>query len=257
MKLKTIIVEDEILGQEALEGILVQYCEEYVEVVDKVATVNGAIASINEKKPHLIFLDITLYGNENGAFDILSALDKINFTVIFTTSSNQPESILKAFNEFGAQKYLLKPLNIDDVVESVAHARKEFKNISLENEVNKIKTLINTIMPSGNPNKLKVPVKSGFQYVEYEKIIMIRSDSNNSLIFLVSGETISNTNSLKYYELELPGDTFFRVSKSYIVNIHHVQAYSKEDGGTIHLTGDCFAALSEKYSKTFFAALGK
>ncbi len=257
MKLKTIIVEDEILGQEALEGILNQYCEEYVEVVDKVATVNGAIVSIKAKRPHLVFLDITLCGNENGAFDILNALDKISFTIIFTTSSNQSESILKALNEFGAIKYLLKPLNIDDVVESVEIAMKEQKSKSIENEVSEIRTLIDAIKPQDSRNKLRIPVKKGFQCVEHEKIIMIRSASNHTLIFLVTGETITNSKSLKFFEQELPAEKFVRVSKSYIVNIHHVEGYSKDDGGTINLTNDCFAALSDKYSEGFFRVLGK
>lgn len=256
MKLKTIIVEDEILGQEALEGILHHYCSDTVEVVDKVATVDDTITSIKKHKPHLLCLDITLCGNENGAFDILYALNKIDFTVIFTTSSNQPESILKAVNEFGVQKYLLKPLGIDDVVDAVEIAIKEQKSKSLENEVSEIKTLINAIKPLGSHNKLRIPVKSGFQCVEHEKVIMIRSASSNSMIFLVSGEPITNPRSLKFFEQELPADKFIRVSKSYIVNIDHVQGYNKEDGGTINLTNDCFAALSDKYSERFFEALG-
>lgn len=256
MKLRTIIVEDEILGQEALQGILDHYCEESVQVVDKVATVDDAIASIKANKPHLIFLDISLHGNEKGAFDILGALKKIDFTVIFTTSSNQPESILKALNEFGAQKYLLKPLNIDDVVESVEIAMKEQKEKSLENEVNEIKSLIGSMKQAGSHDRLRVPVGRGFQYIDYDKIIMIRSASNNSLIFLVNGESITNSKSLRFFEEELPRETFLRVSKSYIINKDHVEGYSKEDGGTIYLSNECYAALSDKYSDAFFDALG-
>mgnify|MGYP002280210806 CR=1 FL=1 len=83
---------------------------------------------------------------------------------------------------------------------------------------------------------------------------MLRSSSNNSWLFLTSGENLKNSKSLKYFEGELPRDIFVRVSKSYIVNINHVDGYSKEDGGTINLSSNCFAALSDKYRDDFFQA---
>jgi len=255
MKLRAIIVEDEKLGQEALAGILRQYCRDSVEIVDQVETVEQAVSSIKNKKPHLVFLDITLCGNTNGAFDILNAFSTVDFSVVFTTSSNQPESILRALNQYGVKKYLLKPLSIDDVVDSVSIALAEWESKSLESEMHEIKKLISSFSLSKNHDKLRLPVKQGFRCIRYDEIIMLRSSSNNSWLFLTSGENLKNSKSLKYFEGELPRNTFVRVSKSYIININHVDGYSKEDGGTINLSSNCFAALSDKYRDDFFQAM--
>jgi hypothetical protein len=55
MKLKTIIVEDEVFGQEALVGILTHYCNDTVEIIDQVETVSDAVSSIKNNNPHLVF----------------------------------------------------------------------------------------------------------------------------------------------------------------------------------------------------------
>ncbi len=255
MKLKTIIVEDEVFGQEALVGILTHYCNDTVEIIDQVETVSDAVSSIKNNKPHLVFLDITLCGNKNGAFDILNVFKIIDFSIVFTTSSNQSESILRALNQYGVKKYLLKPLSIDEVIDSVNVAMAELESKSLENEVHEIKKIISSFSPAVGRDKLQVPVKQGFRCLRYDEIIMLRSNSNNTYLFLTSGENLKNSRTLKYFEVELPETPFVRVSKSYIININHVESYSREDGGTISLSKGCTAALSDKYSEDFFTAM--
>lgn len=254
MKLRAIIVEDEVLGQEVLTAILQNYCAESVELLDVTASVEKSIQSIRQHNPHIVFLDIMLGNNENGAFDILRGLDQINFKVVFTTSSEQPTHILKALNKYGAKKYLLKPLDIDEVVGAVEIVRNELKSRSLEDELKNIKMLINSI---SHPEMLKVnlPVRNGFQYVPFDEIIMFRSNQNSTLVFLTSGDTLSTSKNLKHIEEHFSHELFIRVSKSHIVNISHVEKYCNEDGGTIYLHGGCSAPLSETYSAGFFDAL--
>jgi two-component system, LytTR family, response regulator len=255
MKLKTIIVEDEIFGQEALSGILSQYCEETVDVIDQVEAVDQAVFSIKKNNPHLVFLDIKLCGNTNGAFDVLNAFKSFDFSIVFTTSSNQPESILRALNQYGVKKYLLKPLSIDEVIDSVKMAMAEWESKSLESEIHEIKKIISTFSSAVHRDKFRVPVKQGFRCIKYDEIIMLRSNANHTYLFLTSDENMENSKNLKYFEAELPADAFVRVSKSYIINLNHVVSYTKENGGTIYLTNNCAAPLSDRYSKGFFQGM--
>jgi len=38
---------------------------------------------------------------------------------------------------------------------------------------------------------------------------------------------------LKYFESNLPASQFYRVHKSYLVNLHHIKKYLKHDGGEL------------------------
>ena len=128
MKIKAIIVEDEPLGQKVLSGILQNFCSETVEIADITANVEDSVKSIKKNKPQLVFLDIVLGNNDNGAFDILGNLEKIDFQIIFTTSSQIPKDILRALNKYSTRRYLLKPLDVDDVVEAVECVKNEINS---------------------------------------------------------------------------------------------------------------------------------
>jgi two-component system LytT family response regulator len=84
---------------------------------------------------------------------------------------------------------------------------------------------------------------------------MFRSNHNSTLVFLTNGETITTSKNLKHFEELFSGEVFIRVSKSFIVNINHVERFCTEDGGTIYLHGGCTAALSDSFNKKFFEAL--
>jgi len=255
MKLKTIIVEDELLGQKVLSAILNRFCSDTVEIVDITTSVEDSLNSIRQNKPHLVFLDIKLGNNDEGAFDILKNLENIDFKIVFTTSSEQPANILRALNKYSARKYLLKPLDISDVLEAVEIVKREIKNLALEDELAGIKKLLTSIGHAENQHKLHLPVKNGFQCVPHDEIIMLRSNQNSTLVFLINGDNLATSKNLKHFEEEFSGEVFIRVSKSFIININHVERYSNEDGGTIFLRGGCTAALSETYSKKFHEAL--
>lgn len=254
MKLRTIIVEDEVLGQEVLKSILNNYCGDSIELMDVTDNVEMSIQAIKQNHPQLVFLDIMLGNNDNGAFDILKNLDRIDFKVVFTTSSEQSDHILKALNKYGARKYLLKPLDIDDVMAAVELVKSETKTQNLEDELSRIKKLINSIGHQ-EVNKVQIAVKNGVQFVPSTEIVMFRSNHNSTHIFLTNGETLTTSKNLKHFEEQVSEEIFIRVSRSYIVNIHHVERFCNEDGGTIYLHGGCTAALSDIYSKKFFEAL--
>lgn len=257
MKLRTVIVEDEKLGQQVLTSILTNYCHESIDLLAVAGTVEEAIAQINQHKPQLVFLDITLGPNIEGAFDVLNALNVIDFKVVFSTSSKQTDNILKALNKFGAKKYLLKPLDIDEVIEAVDLIREELKVKSLEDEMNSIKALLSSIKQPEIAYKLQIPVRNGVQYIAAEDIIMLRADTNSTVIFLTNGTHIRTSRILTQFEEQCQCNGFLRTSRSFIINTKHVERYSNEDGGTVYLTCGCTAALSGKYSRVFFEALGR
>lgn len=257
MKLKTVVVEDEPLGQKVLTTILNGFCADSIEFVEVAGSVEEAIHLIKKHKPHLVFLDITLGSHVDGAFDILKEFNNIDFKVVFTTSSKQSENILMALNKYGAKKYLLKPLEIDEVIDSVNLVKDEINMKLHEDDLTRIKKLINAIGAAQTHHKIPFPIKNGIQYISVEDIVMFRSDLNAVMVFLNNGSHIRTSRNLKHFEENYLGREFIRVSRSYIINKKYVRNYSSEDGGTIHLACNCSAALSKNYATGFFAALGR
>lgn len=111
--LKTIVVDDEKASRVTLRNYLKQYCAE-IEVVAEVANIEEARSEIEKHDPGLVFLDVEMpFGN---GFDLLESLESINFQLVFVTAFSH--YALKAI-QYSACHYLLKPVDIEELVEAV------------------------------------------------------------------------------------------------------------------------------------------
>jgi len=255
MKIKTVIVEDEALGQKVINGILKEYCADLIDICAITATVKDSVKAIKEYAPQLVFFDIKLGTNEHGAFDILNEFDNRDFKVIFTTSSEQPHDILNAMNNFNARKYLLKPLGIDQVIDAVNLINEEIKNNQVSDEIEEVKSLIREMHLNDETRKIIVPVNRAIKFIPCNEIVMVRSQQNVAYIFLANGESIKSSKNLSYFKMLLSPSLFAQTSRSYFVNIKHVQSYTKDPDFTIQLSANCEATLSDSYKDEFFSLL--
>src|SRR6185295_13168942 len=109
IKMKTaIIIEDELNARLLLKRYSEKYCE--IKVVGEAESVNDGAQLILEKKPDMIFLDISLPG-QNG-FELIRLLQPISFEVIFVTAFDQ--YAIQAI-KMSAVDYLLKPIDISEL----------------------------------------------------------------------------------------------------------------------------------------------
>jgi two-component system LytT family response regulator len=107
MKIRTIIVDDEVLSRRGVE-IRLRAAREF-EIVAQCANGREALAAIQQYKPDLVFLDIQMPGISG--FEVLARLPQESLpVVVFVTAYDQ--YAIQAF-EARAVDYLLKP--IDDV----------------------------------------------------------------------------------------------------------------------------------------------
>jgi DNA-binding NarL/FixJ family response regulator len=144
--IKAIIVEDEPKNIRILKDQLQHYCPD-VHIVGAAENIKLALLLIEDLKPDLVFLDIEMpYGN---AFDLLENIDNINFEIIFITAFS--EYAIKAF-KYSAIDYLLKPLDIDELVEAVERATKRIGDKTINSRV---KTLLDNINIATQPHVTK------------------------------------------------------------------------------------------------------
>lgn len=114
MSKKILVAEDDRSILEVVKIILEQ--ENYQTFfADKE---EGIYKNIKENKPDLILLDIWLGGSNGGkiAKTIKSNKETKHIPVIMISANNETEKITK---ESGANDFLLKPFNIDDLLQKV------------------------------------------------------------------------------------------------------------------------------------------
>jgi two-component system, LytTR family, response regulator len=222
MQLRSIIIDDEETGITALKFLIEKYIPE-VRVVATCSRPGDAIEIIENYKPEIIFLDISM--PEMNGFEVLEKLEWKNFNLIFTTAHQ--EYALKALKA-RATDYLLKPvyhkelrLAIDRIKEQRLAQDEKLRtpDYSFLNTINQYRL-----------NKLAVTSKNGIDYIDTSEIMSLEARSNNTFIYLKNGSGILTTKRLGEFEHSLCSDNlnFMRVHHSFIINLHKVSRYLKE-----------------------------
>jgi len=104
---KLILVVDD---QEAIVALIVSHLMAEGYDVDKAVSGEGALKKIQERRPHLVVLDICLPGIDGiETLRRIKALDN-NIPVIMATGIYDSEECRRAF-EAGATDYLTKPID--------------------------------------------------------------------------------------------------------------------------------------------------
>jgi len=235
-KLKAIIVEDEEASRITLNNYLNKYCTN-VEVLDMADSVQTGLESIKKHQPDVVFLDIEMpYGN---AFDLLEQLDNIDFEIIFVTAYR--DYAIKALN-LSAAYYILKPINIDELVlavDKISQHKKEGETVF------HTKILMDNIKSNNiQHKKIVLPQMDGFEVVNVNEIIRAEADDNYTNFYLTNGKTFLVSKTLKHFDELLNEFDFVRVHKSHLVNLQYITKYIKGKGGQVRMSDDSYVDVS-------------
>ncbi|MEN8787964.1 MAG: LytTR family DNA-binding domain-containing protein [Flavobacteriaceae bacterium] len=223
MKLKAVLIEDEVQSREILTNYLGKYCSE-VEIVGEAGTVSEGVDLIGDTQPDLLFLDVEMpFGN---AFDLIDQLPERDFEIVFVTAYDQ--YALDALNNHAAY-YLMKPIDIDELQKAVKHVKEiKIKEKQLEEQ------LLKTTQPKVS-GKITIPQLDGFQVLDIGDILYCKADDNYTEIHLLN-KKILVSKTLKYFEESLSDFGFARTHKSFLVNVNEIVKYRKGKGGSVVLS---------------------
>ena len=236
--LRSILIDDEPQNAVILKKDLEMHCP-VVEVIAVCHSAKEGIMSIKKEKPDLVFLDIEMPWM-NG-FEMLEVLDEINFSIIFTTAHDQFAA--KAFR-ISAVDYLLKPIDAADLKEAVRKAQekieKQHDNIHIEN-------LLRNIKQPSSQQKIALPYRDGYEFVEVSHIIYCQAEGAYTKVFLDNKKYILVSKTLGDIEELLPADLFQRIHHSTVVNLNYVTHFVRTDGGYVKLqTGEQLTVSKSK-----------
>jgi two-component system LytT family response regulator len=239
-ELQVIIVDDEESARNVLNELLARFCPE-VNVLAMFEDIPGAVAFLQNHVVDIVFLDIEM-PNYLG-FEIVDFFDPPAFEIIFVTAYDA--YAVKAF-EILALDYLLKPVEVERLKQAVGRALNQKYHI--DRNV-RLKLLSETIKKQRIDHI--VVTHKGYQYVlALDEVVAIEALESYCCVHTPDKQYVVSKN-LKSFEQALEEDVrFFRVHKSWMVNVNHILSYSRSEG-SIAMTNGVVAKLS-RYKKADF-----
>ncbi|MCD4788698.1 MAG: LytTR family DNA-binding domain-containing protein, partial [Bacteroidales bacterium] len=226
MKLKTIIIDDELDAVNFIRSIIEEYCPK-LEVSGTAHSAKDGAKAIIKTNPDVVFLDVEM--PHGSGFDLLANFPEKTFDVIFITAFNH--YAIKAI-KFSAVDYILKPININEFIKAVDKVIE--KRASSQNRNTSYNALLENVR-SSLPSKLAIPTSEGMEYLNTKEIIRVEADRSYSWFFLKDKRKLLVSRNLKEYQELLSDRNFFRSHNSHLINLEHVKKYIRHEGGAIEL----------------------
>ena len=222
--IKAILIDDERSSLENLEQKIREFCPE-LKIIAVVEQPTEAIFLIRHHKPDVIFLDIEM-PHLNG-FRMLDELGDYAAEIVFTTAYNH--YAIEAIR-ISAFDYLMKPVAINDLKETVGRLAKQFSKATQQ----RLDVLRQSLNKTGSQDqKIAVPTWEGLEFILIKNVIRIESSSNYSRLFFANGESLLVTKQLKEFEELLVPYRFCRVHNIHLINLNYVKKYIRGEGGSV------------------------
>jgi two-component system, LytTR family, response regulator LytT len=212
--ISAIVVDDETLASEELAYLLKEYAD--VEIVATAANGIEAVKLIEDLEPDLVFLDVQMPGLD-GMGVIRKLREKDIPLPYFVMSTAYDQYAVEAF-KWEALDYLLKPVEKDRLGLAVERARKgiaeRLKSAQPE-----------PTSPKPSLQRTKILIKSNHRnfIVDAQDVVYATIDDGLITVVATGMEGQSNYRTIEELQSNLDPDVFWRVHRSYLVNIHRIR----------------------------------
>jgi two-component system LytT family response regulator/two-component system response regulator LytT len=218
LTLSAIIVDDEQLARQELAYLLESHPD--VEVIAQGRNGIEAVELIRRHEPDIVFLDVQMPGLDG--FGVIRKLVEKKAKIphiVFATAFDQ--YAVQAF-EVNAVDYLLKPIDKGRLAQAIERARKMVETRSASPE--HIQALISGLQ-ARPPQPCKVLVKMQNRFFPVDSRELIYASIEDGLITVVTQnmEGTSNYRTIEDLQNALDPNAFWRVHRSYLVNINRIK----------------------------------
>lgn len=226
-----IIVDDEPLARGEMRSLIDETAK--IDVLGEFSNALSALEFLKDNEVDLIFLDIEM--PMVTGLEFAEMLPKRSL-IIFTTAYSQ--YALKSY-ELEAVDYLLKPIDPQRLEKAIDKAVLYTGLLSKD-------TVKNTV-ESNSADFLFIKADRRFYKISFADIKFIEGLKDYVVIHTRQQKLITAMN-LKTIHQKISGDSFIRVSKSYVVNVDYIDSF---DNHNIYIE-DAEIPLGEVYRSEFF-----
>jgi DNA-binding LytR/AlgR family response regulator len=199
MSKQFLIIEDDVLISEHLKDIITQ---EGMSVMNIVSNEAAAFELLSNERPDLAFVDIRLQGNDSG-IKIARKLNELNVPFYFITSFSDKQTIKEAV-ETEPKGYILKPFELDEIIESI-HKLLKFL-----------------------PQKIEIKDAGKTIYLEPEELIFVKSENVYLEIHTVHQKKYVVRKKLKDFIAQEGLENLVQVHRSFAVDLSKVTAKERK-----------------------------
>jgi len=212
--ISAIVVDDEKLASDELAYQLREFPD--IEVIATASNGLEAVQLIEDLEPDLVFLDVQMPGLDG--MGVLRKLREKNIPLpYFVMATAYDQYAVEAFR-WEALDYLLKPVEKERLAQALERARKG---------VAERQKIAPAELPPPKPSlqRTKLLVKNGQRNFIVDAQDVVYATIEDGLITVVASnlEGQSNYRTIEELQSNLDADTFWRVHRSYLVNIHRIK----------------------------------
>ena len=211
--LKCLVVDDEPMAREGMADLISKV--EFLNLTGTCASAMEAKTFMDKAPVDILFLDINM--PYLTGLEFLESLDNAPLTILTTA---YPQYALEGYR-FQVVDYLLKPIAFKRFYQAALNAQQTFHLHELAKKEGKSK----------NQSVLYVKQGDAYQRIVWEDILYIEGMQNYVKIHFPN-ETKIILQTLTSLEEMLPKDDFFRIHKSFLVNVNHIDSI---EGGRIFI----------------------
>jgi two-component system, LytTR family, response regulator len=207
--LRALIIDSDKLAIQQLKTVLKNFNN--LKIIGEASNISSAISLIENESPDIIFIDVTMNGDEG-----LELIDKITFDGELVIVTKCEDYAVKAF-EINALDYLIKP---------VTEERIDLMLSKLNQECDTTRESIIVEKYDYEDRVLITDLKSA-KFITINDITAIYAIGNYSKLLLSNGEKHVIYKTLKEWNSRLPYKKFVRIHRSTIVNIEYIERLEK------------------------------
>jgi len=216
--ISALVVDDEQLAREELSFLLKDFPD--VEILQTASNGIEAVRLIERLEPDLVFLDVQMPG-----LDGLAVIAKVR-----ESGTSLPHFILTtAFDQYAVEAfrlealdYLLKPVEKDRLADSVARAKRLIEE-KQQAQDKAPEPAIATGKAPAQRTKLLVRANNRNLIVDAQELIYATIDDGTITVVTAHFEGQSNYRTIEELQSNLDPNLFWRVHRSFLVNINKIR----------------------------------
>jgi two-component system, LytTR family, response regulator LytT len=218
--ISALVVDDEPLAREELSFLLKDFPE--IEILQTASNGVDAVKLIDQLEPDLVFLDVQMPGLDGlGVIGQVRAKGGPLPHFVLTTAFDQ--YAVEAFR-LEALDYVLKPIEKDRLAESVARAKRSIEDKQqAQDKADRTQEKDATLSAPAQRTKLLIKANNRNLIVDAQELIYATIDDGLITMVTAHFEGQSNYRTIEELQSNLDPNLFWRVHRSFLVNINRIR----------------------------------